>query len=164
MTASIDDLTERLARAEARLGLHATSAGEGLTSPDEKTGERWEPGQAWGHIAEFVPYWHAQIERVLEPGAMRPVSFGRVATDPDRLAAIEEGRSESPADQMARVTAAVAAFRTYLGSLSAQDLAVHGTHPTRGEMDVRTIAEHFVVSHLEEHADQLDRLGTDSPS
>jgi hypothetical protein len=162
MTALTDDLLERLDVAEARLRQHAAIAADGLTPADEKTGERWEPGQAWGHIAEFVPYWHGQIARVLEPGAMRPVSFGRVANDPDRLAAIEAGRGDSPADQMGRVAGAVAAVRTYLGSLSEDDLAVRGTHPTLGEMDVRSIAERFVVRHLEEHAGQLDRLGTDA--
>ena len=155
---SLDNLLARLDRAEARLAGHAATAPDGLTPPEPATGERGDAGQAWAHVAEFVPYWHGQVERVLEPGAMRPVSFGRVASDPDRLAAIEDGRAESPSQQMARVSDAIEALRTYLRSLSPDDLAVTGTHPTRGEMDVPAIVERFVVNHLEEHADQLDAL------
>jgi len=32
-------------------------------------------------------------------------------------------------------------------------------HPARGAMDARQIVGLFVVHHLEEHADQLDKLG-----
>jgi hypothetical protein len=158
MTTGLEALIERLDRAEARLAAGAAVPASGLTDADPATGERWEAGQAWAHMAEFVPYWHGQIERVLEPGAMRPVSFGRVATDPRRLGAIERARGEPPSDQQPHLAAAVAAFRDYLRSLSAEQLATHGTHPTLGEMEVRAIAERFVVRHLEEHADQLERL------
>jgi hypothetical protein len=156
------DLLDRLDRAEKRLAAHASApARAGLTAPDPKTGERWEAGQAWAHLAEFVPYWHGQIRRVLEPGAMRPVSFGRVSTDPTRVAAIEAGRSESPAAQMRRLASSLGELRAYLSSLTMDDLATHGTHPTLGEMDVRAIVERFVCRHLEEHADQLDALADD---
>ena len=162
MTPTIDGLIERLERAEKRLAAHAAAPPDGLTDPDPRTGEQWDAGQAWAHLAEFVPYWRGQVERVLEPGAIRPVSFGRVVTDPGRLAAIEGGRHEPPAEQMARLRDALADLRRYLGTLSPDDLAVEGTHPTLGAMAVGTIVERFLCAHLEDHADQLDRLGAEA--
>jgi hypothetical protein len=158
VTTTIAELIARIDRAEARLAGHATAPPDGLTEPDERTGEQWEAGQAFGHLAEMVPYWHGQVRRVLEPGAMRPVSFGRVASDPGRLAAIEDGRREPPEEAMARLKAALADLRRELATLSPDDLAVHGTHPTLGAMEVRTIVEWFLARHLEEHADQLDKV------
>jgi hypothetical protein len=140
------------------LAAHAASPPAGLTDADPDSGERWDAGQAWAHLAEFVPYWMGQLGRVLEPGAIEPVSFGRVKTDPDRIAAIEQGRAEPPARQMERLSAALDEVRAFLSRASQQDLARRGTHPTRGEMDVATLLERFILGHLEEHADQLDRL------
>jgi threo-3-hydroxy-L-aspartate ammonia-lyase len=42
--------------------------------------------------------------------------------------------------------------------LPATDWEVSGLHPARGEMRLSEIVERFLVSHLEEHADQLDGL------
>jgi DinB superfamily len=158
MTTPIADLLDRLDRAEARLATHADAPPPGLTEPDAKTGEQWDAGQAWAHLAEMVPYWRGQIGRVLEPGAMRPVSFGRVSTDPGRLSGIEDGRHEPPAEQMARLAAALAEVREDITRMSDDDLAVEGTHPTLGSMNVRGMIERFLAHHLEEHAEQLDRL------
>lgn len=154
------DVAARLEAVERRLAEHAAAgAPDGLTEPDPDTPEeRWEAGQVWAHVAEFVPYWHVQLERVIAEFDGAAVPFGRTKKDPGRIAAIEIGRREPPADQLARVTAAVAELRRYLGGLTPPEWNAVGQHPTLGEMDVEAIVERFIVGHLEEHAAQLDGL------
>ena len=158
MPAGPDELFRRLEAAEARLAAQAADPPPGLTEPDPTTGDRWDAGQAWAHLAEFVPYWIGQIRRVIEPGASEPVSFGRVSTDPGRLGAIEAGRVEAPAAQMARLGAAIGDARAFLAGLPIDDWRRRGVHPRLGEMDLARIVQQFIVGHLEEHATQLETL------
>lgn len=157
------DLFARMAVAEGRLAAFAEDPPPGLTDPDPATGEQWDAGQAWAHVTEFVPYWQGEIERVVA-GAARgeePVAFGRSVADEGRVGAIEAGRHEPPAQQMARLAAALRVIRSYLLGLDDAAWAARGIHPRRGEMTVADITERFVVDHLEEHADQLEKLATD---
>jgi DinB family protein len=148
----IDDATDRLAELARR------EAPSGLTDPEPGGDERWEAGQVWAHIAEFVPYWHDQIESVIGEYDGTPVPFGRTRTDPDRVAAIEMGRVEPIADTAARTAEASEAARRYLNGLNPVEWSAVGLHPVRGEMDVAQMVEAFLADHLEEHADQLDKL------
>ncbi len=154
------DVSARLDEVERRLAAHAGSAKPtGLTDPDPDTPEeRWEAGQVWAHIAEFVPYWHAELTSVIGEYDGTPVPFGRTKTDPGRIAAIEVGRSEPIADHMARTADAIAQLKAHLGGLTPAEWNAVGLHPTRGELDVEAMVERFIVNHLEEHADQLDSL------
>lgn len=154
------DLLARLAVAEGRLAAFAESPPPGLTDPDPATGEQWDAGQAWAHVAEFVPYWQTEMQRVVaaaEQGA-EPLPFGRTTSDEGRVGAIEAGRHEPPAQQMARLAGALARIRTWLLGLSDAEWSARGLHARLGEMTVAQIAERFVVAHLEEHAEQLEKL------
>lgn len=161
-TSMLDGSTflERLEAVEQRLVEHA--AGDppvGLTDPDPDTPEeRWQAGQVWAHVAEFVPYWHAQMASVIGEYDGTPVPFGRVKTDPARAAAIEVGRAEPIAEQMERTRRALAELRRYLEGLTSAEWNAVGLHLRLGEMDVEAMVQRFLVNHLEEHADQLDRL------
>ncbi len=153
-------LHERLGAVERRLAARADRTASGLTDADPASGERWEAGQVWAHIAEFVPYWTRQIETVLaEPRRREPVAFGRVKTDPGRIAAIEEGRAELPGNQLERTRGALAALRALMDRLGPAEWSAEGVHQTRGVMTVEGMLDEFLVKHLEEHADQLDSLG-----
>ena len=125
-----------------------------LSSPDEKTGEQWDAGQLLAHTAEFGPYWLAQAQLVVD-ASERPAPFGRVKSDPDRIAAIERDRAEEPLALLDRIDAWVADVLGWLSARSADELARMGVHQTLGEMSVQRIVEHFCVEHLEEHRDQL---------
>ncbi len=154
------ELMARMAVAEGRLAAFAEDPPPGLTDPDPATGEQWDAGQAWAHVAEFVPYWQNEIRRVIV-GAARgaePVAFGRTTEDEGRVGAIEAGRHDSPSEQMARLAGALAQLRTYLLGLTPEQWAARGLHARRGEMTVAEIADRFVVGHLEEHAEQLEKL------
>lgn len=155
-----EGLTARLERVAQRLERHADAVvPTGLTEPDTDGTERWEAGQVWAHMAEFVHYWLAELEKVVTEYHAAPVPFGRTKADPTRAAAIETGRHSAVAALLDRVQVGLAELDRYLSALTAEQWAAVGLHSRLGEMDVAAIVQRFLVSHLEEHADQLDGLG-----
>ena len=157
------DFMARLETVETRLARHAAlDKPTGLTEPDPGGEERWEAGQVWAHIAEFVPYWHGEIQSVVGAYAGDPVPFGRTKEDPGRLAGIEIGRNEEITDLLERVQTGIADLRGYLNRLSSPEWNAVGRHSIRGDLDVEAIVERFILAHLEEHADQLDGLRASS--
>jgi hypothetical protein len=164
MSASVDSLLARMAEAERRLADHASEpVPSGLTDPDELTDERWEAGQVWAHVAEFPGYWLGQINRVIAQPTHGAIPFGRVKTDVGRLDAIERERHTDPPTLLERVRASLAEVGDAARSWPPEIWRLRGAHPTLGEMTVERMVDHFIVSHLEEHADQLDGLRS-SPS
>jgi hypothetical protein len=152
LLARIDQVEERLRRQAG-----SPSAG-GLTDPDPPTGERWDYGQVWAHLGEFVPYWTEQVRLVMSASREQPVPFGRVKSDPGRVAAIERDRG-LPADElMDRLSRQLEDLRTLVRSLSTADWGREGLHPTLGAMDLPGIFQEFLVGHLESHVGQLDGL------
>jgi DinB superfamily len=149
-----DRWAARLHAAAGRIRAHAGALPpRGLTSPDPDTGERWDAGQLLAHVAEMLPYWVREAELVAVSGDGVP--FGRVRTDPERVAAIERDRREDPDRLLGRMDEGVAAVLALVGSLDGTALARVGTHQTLGRMTVADIVDRFVVAHLEEHAEQL---------
>jgi hypothetical protein len=148
------DRARRLLAAAGRVRASATVLPDNvLTDPDPESGERWDRGQVLAHVAEMLPYWAQQAELVT---AGRQTEFGRVKSDPDRIAAIERDRREDPARLLARVDEGVAVVLALLDRLDDQALAATASHPTLGDMTVGELVDRFLVAHLEEHADQLD--------
>jgi hypothetical protein len=149
----LDDVNERLA-------LHAAAAAQpgALTTADPSSGERWEQGQVWAHLAEFVPYWIEQAQRVITLYDGEPVPFGRTKRDEGRVAAIERDREQPLSVLWADAHGDVEQLRAFLHHLDAQAEAARGLHPTLGVMSMDDIIEEFLVGHLEQHADQLDEL------
>lgn len=152
---STSEFTERLRAAAERIRADAHEFGpDQLTAPDEGTGERWDRGQVLAHVAEMLPYWIAQAEMVVAAGG-NGAPFGRVKTDPDRVAAIEEDRSIDVEELLDRMDEGVDEAALSMRRLTPADLACVGRHSTRGLMTVSQILDEFVVAHLEEHAEQL---------
>jgi histidinol-phosphate aminotransferase len=143
-----------------RLVAHADQPGRaGLTAADEATGEQWEEGQVWAHLAEFGAYWRRELRLIVDAGSDDPVPFGRTKRDPHRIAMIEAHRATPVAELAATVQRDVAAFRADLAELTPADWSRRGLHETLGEMDLWRFLDHFVTGHYLEHADQLDGLG-----
>ena len=151
----------RLDAVEARLAAVADKEPQpgALTDADPTSGERWDRGQVWAHLAEFIPYWIEQTRPVLRGQASgEPVPFGRTKSDPERIGAIERDRHEAVSTLWASTCEDIAQLRTFLSGLALEQWLNIGLHPTRGPMPVTKINEEFLVGHLEEHADQLERL------
>ena len=145
---------ERLDAVEARLHSLAQRELNGLTSADEQSGERWEAGQVWAHLAEFGDYWLGELDKVLAGAA----EFGRTKKDPERIAAIERDRNTDRAALVARVDAAIARLRARLVAMTDDDWKKSSHHSTLGDMTIDDQMQHFHVGHYEEHADQLESL------
>lgn len=153
------DFVARLNAVEKRLDGHAAAVNPtGLTEPDPGGTERWEAGQVWAHMAEFVGYWHRELESVIGGYDGEPVPFGRTKEDPGRIAGIEMGRYEAVRQLKGRIHDALEDLKGYLSVRTNAERNAIGRHPRRGDMKVEQIVDRFVVAHLEEHADQLDGL------
>ncbi|HXA28040.1 MAG TPA: hypothetical protein VN193_04760 [Candidatus Angelobacter sp.] len=154
----------RLDAVEQRLAAHAahdaaTVVGQ-RTDADPGTGERWEWGQVWAHLAEFLPYWIEQTRIVIDGHTGEPVAFGRVKSDPVRVAAIARDR-QAPIDSLwQRTHRDIASLRTFLSDLPEAAWPARGAHQTLGVMTLPHIVDEFMVGHLEQHAAQLDGLAS----
>jgi DinB family protein len=149
---------ERLDAVGLRLDEHARARDvAGLTGADPATGERWEAGQVWAHLAEFIPYWIEQA-RIVLAAPTEGASFGRTQADEGRIAAVERDRGTPVAELSARLSGHRALLAELIAGLTGAEWVRTGTHPTLGPMTVEDIVERFLVGHLEEHAEQLDAL------
>jgi hypothetical protein len=160
---TVPAMLSRIDAARKRLEELARKTSAGLTDPEPDTGERWEAGQVWGHVAEFPGYWVSQVRSILSSSSATP-PFGRTVTDPDRLGAIDRGLRESRAALVSRALDGTGAAREYFAGLGDADWSRSGRHRVRGVMGVAQIVERFVVGHLEEHADQLASLSEGEPA
>jgi hypothetical protein len=114
----------------------------------------WGPPEVLAHVAEMLPFWLGELERVLD-GSPEPVPFGRVVTDEVRLAIIGRDRSLPVRELFDRIEAHVARYRRRLPQLTAADVRRRGLHPRLGEMTVEGLLDDFVLGHLEDHCEQL---------
>ena len=153
------DLATRLKTASKRLAALRPAVEAGAPWPlSEKFGTEpeasWGPPETLAHVAEMLPFWLGEIERLVA-GTGEPVPFGRIATDQLRLLVLERDRSLPPRELFDRIAAGTDRVARRLESLTARDTLKRGVHPVRGELTVEALAERFIVSHLEEHAEQL---------
>ena len=147
-----------LERARARLQALAIGSGRGLTAPDAPSGERWDAGQVWAHLAEFGGYWRDELRRIVDAGSTDPVPFGRTKTNPHRVAMIEAHRHEPVEQHVATVMRDIDLMAAELAALTPVDWTRMGRHETLGDMDLWQFLDRFVTGHYHEHADQLDGL------
>jgi hypothetical protein len=148
---------ERIDSVQRRLAAVAVPR-EGLTEADPDTGERWEAGQVWGHLAEFIQYWLEQAGDVIDAFHGEPVAFGRPRNDPARAAGIEQGKSAPLSLLTGAVHSDLETLRTFLHALPEGWQNAVGLHPRLGPIAAPRILEDFLVSHLEEHVTQLENL------
>ncbi len=152
-------LAERLRAAIARLAanhVRIDAAEPWPLAPDFGPGPEasWGPRELLAHVAEMLPYWLGEVERVLA-GGPEPVPFGRTQADPNRLAAIERDRTLPVGELYARIEAGAERYARRLPALTPADASRRGLHPVLGELPVTTILERMVVGHAEDHVHQL---------
>lgn len=149
------DRSSRLLAAAERIRATVPEMPDGArTSADPETGEQWDRGQVLAHVTEILPYWSEQAELVVERGGGVP--FGRVKSDPERIAAIERDRRVDTAELLKRMDQGLQQVLALLDRLDERALERTGTHERLGEMIAGGIIDRFLVEHLEEHADQLE--------
>lgn len=155
----LDALVAELRSGAARLASLEDAVARGAPWPlSDRIGveaeAHWGPPEVLAHLAEMVPFWTGEMERVLA-GSPEPVPFGRVADDGLRIGVIERDRSLPPRELFARIASSVDRLAVRLSGLTPADAARRGIHSRLGEMSVALLAERFVVGHLDEHVEQL---------
>jgi uncharacterized protein (DUF952 family) len=120
----------------------------------------WGPTEILAHVAEMLQYWLGEAERVLAGadgrGGGGPAPFGRTPADPVRTLMVIRDATLPPRELYARIAASLQRYRWRLPELTEDELARTGVHPVRGELSVGELVERFAVSHLEEHAAQME--------
>jgi hypothetical protein len=147
--AAIEDLREPLAAGEP-WPLSAVWGTE-----DEA---QWGPPEVLAHVAEMLSYWREELSHVVAGDGSTPVPFGRVASDPGRLARIDDMRRRSTGELVDEIGARVPEVAGFVERLTDADAAKVGQHPSRGEITVGDSVERFFGNHLEEHVVQLREI------
>jgi hypothetical protein len=118
----------------------------------------WGPPELLAHVAEFLPYWLGEIERILDGTPPEPVPFGRVSTDTVRIALIGRERTLPLRELLSRIQSDSDRVAQRLRELTDAEVERVGMHPTRGELRVRDLLEPFLGGHLEGHVTQLREI------
>lgn len=161
-----DELLLRQHAAAARLAATRPTIMEGapwqLADRFDDTPEaEWGPPEVLAHVAEMIPFWQGEMERIIAGTAAWlavPVPFGRVATDLIRLGILERDRSLPPTELYDRIASSLDRFERRWSALTTAERARRGLHSRLGEMTVEAIAERFVVGHLADHSVQLEDI------
>lgn len=123
----------------------------------------WVPGEGvWSvmdnlcHIREFVPFWTAEVLRIV--GTPTEL-WGRDHTDAARLAAVTNTTAFTLAEVVNDIRSAVDTSVSTLSRLSDADLATEATsrNPRWGLKPASFVVEHLLVQHLEKHLGQIRR-------
>jgi uncharacterized protein (DUF952 family) len=117
----------------------------------------WGPTEVLAHVAEMLPYWLGEMERILAGRPGEPAHFGRTASDEIRTLSVARDATLPPRELFDRISAGVDRYRRRLPQLTSAEADRTGIHPTRGELSVASMLERFAVGHLEDHAGQLER-------
>lgn len=118
----------------------------------------WGPLEVLAHLAEMLPFWLGELERVVDGDGVTPATFGRVADDAIRLGVIERDRTLPARALFARVDTGLWAWMERMPQLTDVERGKSGLHPRLGEMPAARIAERFVLGHAEEHLAQLQEI------
>ena len=122
-----------------------------LSTADAATGERWTGGQIAAHIAEILPFWLGEADRIVSSDQPR---VGRTKKAPERLEAVARALHQPVDALVADMLRAVDDATERVRKLDVADLDRAGEHVVRGGMTAAQLVETFVVDHLEEHVAQ----------
>ncbi|HEV8696760.1 MAG TPA: DinB family protein [Candidatus Limnocylindrales bacterium] len=120
----------------------------------------WGPREVLAHVAEMLPYWRGELERVVE-GSPEPVPFGRLQTDAFRIGLIERDRDLPISLLFARIDAGFRDWASRIPTLTDAQRAKRGLHPRRGEVEADRILQRHILEHAEEHVTQLSETLAD---
>lgn len=167
---SLEPLLDRLSSAGARVAATRPAVENGVPWPAGAARgggaeHDWGPPEVLAHVAEMLPYWLGEMERVIARAGGRdgggPAPFGRTAADQVRTLTIARDATLPVRELYDRIAAALQRYRWRLPELTEAEIERVGVHPTRGELSVPDLVERFAVAHLEEHADQLEKALAD---
>lgn len=154
-----DELDLGLAAARDRLDELGRTLRDGGPWPlaerfDHAPEAAWGPREILAHLAEMLPYWLGEAERLIDMTG-GPEPFGRDATNDVRLAIIERDRTLPVRELVARAAAGIERWQRRWPELDPAARSRRGLHPALGEISVTDVATRFAARHLQDHLDQL---------
>jgi hypothetical protein len=162
---SLNDAADRLGSAAAAMVAMEAELEAGQPWPmAEQFGVEpeasWGPPEVLAHVSEMIPYWLGEIERIVAaPANADPLPFGRISSDPIRIAIIGRDRAIPIRELLARISADARRVGARLRELEAAGVADRrGLHPRLDEMALPDIAERFMAGHATEHVTQLREI------
>jgi len=120
----------------------------------------WGPREVLAHTCEMLFYWMGEYERIVEANRARGngIPFGRTATDAVRIGILERDRTVPLRELFARIDLGIGRWEARLATGTAGEGDAVGLHPSRGEMTADQVRDQMIVSHLQDHIDQLERI------
>ena len=146
--------TQRLERVYEQLAtlLRQLDVMQPLRKPTSEA--EWSAMQILGHLIEMIPYWLRQC-RVLIATTAAPPRFGRSLDAPERLDGVERGASGNPQEMLELLQEEIHTALRVIRGMAPAEREKKGIHIRRGEMSVADILEVFIVSHAEDHVEQV---------
>jgi hypothetical protein len=161
MTSELDRLTAvRQAYAELAPAVAAGEPWPVATAFGTEPEASWGPREVLAHVAEMLPYWRGELERVVE-GSPEPVPFGRLQTDSFRIGLIERDRDLPISLLFARIDAGFREWADRIPTLTDAQRAKRGLHPRLGDVEADRILQRHILEHAEEHVAQLSETLAD---
>jgi hypothetical protein len=121
--------------------------------------DAWGPREVLAHVAEAVPFWHGELERILAgDAAAGPTPFGRTPDDTARAGIIARDRTLPAFVLIDRLGRDGAAITARVRRLTPTQLDHVGRHPAWGDLPLHAVLERTLAGHLEGHVRQLDEL------
>jgi hypothetical protein len=163
---SAHDALTRLAAAREALAVlrpRVIQGGPWPLAADTGTGPEasWGPREVLAHLAEMLPFWQGEVERVIEAASGAGEGgepFGRVASDVLRIGILERDRTLPLRELFDRIDAGIGRWLARIPTVTAAEWAAPGRHPRDGAVPASHIRDRFVISHLDEHVEQLHGL------
>lgn len=164
----MDDLAVRLSSAGAAFARNRALVERGEPWPlspayGAEPESAWGPKEVLAHVAEMLGFWLGEIDKIVTAPAV-PIPFGRVSTDPTRIARIGDDRRLPAGQLFERIASGIDGVEQRLDQLGDDAASRTGIHERLGEMAIPTIVERFLVGHLEEHVAQLETLLSARPA
>ena len=151
-------LRERVAAARADLARTPLSNDRGAGPVDPATGESWHRGNVLGHVSEMLDYWTGQVQAAIEGST----TMGRDEQGATlRRQGIDDGAAASEVELRRAIDQKIGRVLVLLAAMSPDDLErTVDFHNREGNRQARVgeLVQNLVVSHLEEHVQQLAAL------
>jgi hypothetical protein len=152
--ASVEQRTQRLQAAVEGVLRRVEGLGEAQLYRRPGDGE-WTVMENLAHLAELMPYWSQQAREVAAR-AENNQPFGRTHEDPDRIGAVDRHANDRLDQVLPRIREGLTEAAATMRALPAEGWSKTARHQNRGEMTVTDILDQFLISHAEDHAEQID--------
>jgi uncharacterized damage-inducible protein DinB len=114
----------------------------------------WSVMQTLGHIVEMIPFWINQCYILITVNEYL-IQFGRDLDAPERVDGINHGTELELGEVIFILKQEIHAATQAIRSMSNEDRKKMGIHTRYGQMTVAEVIDRLIVTHAEEHLNQV---------